>query len=117
MDYSSSLPVTELATRSGFPAAEELRMVRALTQTAWLEARQHGVYRAAFRGFLIEAVRWPVLRGYGVSVGVTYAGAPYARTVLVVIHRAHGYRAWIAAERRTCREARFWESLATARVI
>jgi hypothetical protein len=117
MDQLCALSVTNVAVRDCFPVAEELRMVRALTQTAWLEARQQGVYRAVFHGFRIEAVRWPVPQGYGVSITLTYAGAPYASGVVVVIDRAHGHRAWIAGENSASCDARLWQSIAAAQVI
>lgn len=44
-----------------FPAAEELRMVRAIALLALVEAARRGEYRATFRGFRVQALRqYPV---------------------------------------------------------
>lgn len=50
--------VAQAATQpTCFPNTEELRMVRAITLLALLEAARHGEYRATFHGFSVQALR------------------------------------------------------------
>lgn len=91
-------------------------MLRALVQTAWLEACQHGVYRAAFRGFRIEALRWPLSCGLGVTVEVTHDGDAGFRVVLTAVTLDDGERVWMHAHYRTRDEDHARESPAMTRV-
>jgi hypothetical protein len=99
------------------PAAEELRMLRAITQTALQEAGQRGVYRAAFRGFRIDAVRRAAPCGYGVTIAVSYGGKFCAGGVLNMSTPVGHDNAVTADEICTEFDARLWESIAVARVI
>lgn len=53
----NDMPESALDAPVGLPTAEELRMVRAIAQIAFLEAARDGEYRATFRGFRIHACR------------------------------------------------------------
>ena len=65
-------------TPIALPSAEEIRMVRAIVMTALTEAARHGVYRATFGVFSVEAVRHAepvdVRSTAAVSLRVRFAG-------------------------------------------
>ena len=73
--------------RACFPGAEELRMVRAITRLALLEAVRHGQYHASFHGFRVYALRESSAAGCGesrVSFLVSHRALPLERGVTVV---------------------------------
>lgn len=77
-----TVSISVLADRTQAPSAEELRMVRAIVQTAVQEAERHGEYQAAFHGFRIYAQRRPNALGHCVAIAVFYRSSAIATCAL-----------------------------------
>ncbi len=73
-----------------YPDAEALRMVNAIACTAAVEAARRGIYRAAFRGIRILAVRQAMPCGRKVAIQVIFY-ASHSAGVMRIATRKPGH--------------------------